>query len=407
MSSYRRGSVHYVWLLLVGLAARPAEPEQENKKPMPEETVTPPAADLQPASPSERRLALLFPGQGSQAVGMGRAFFDAQPPARAVFEEADEALGFSLSKLVFDGPEDDLKLTENTQPAILTVSVAIWRVLEPELKARNLSVCFAAGHSLGEYSAHVAAGTFAFTDAVRTVRTRGQLMQAAVPFGQGAMAAILGLSYEKVNDLCARISDELTAPPPEDPSDPTAQSAAARDALSDPFNSASTPAEAASRVSAVVSPANINSPEQIVISGEAQAVARAADLCKEAGAKRTVMLPVSAPFHCALMQPAQEGLATQLESVPFEDPCFPILCNVDARPIKRGADARDALIRQVTGPVRWVECIEGLQTLGATHFLEVGPGKVLTGLNRQIDRSLRTANIDDPASLEKALASFN
>ena len=337
---------------------------------------------------------------------MGHAFFESSPAARAVFEEADDALGFSLSRLIFEGPEADLKLTENTQPAILTASVAVWRALEPELKNRNLSPCFAAGHSLGEYTAHVAAGTFSFADAVRTVRSRGQLMQSAVPVGQGAMAAILGLTYDVVNDLCAQVSDELTAPPPEDPSDPSDQTAAARDALADPFNSASTLAEAASRVSAVVAPANINSPEQIVISGDLDAVTRAAALCKENGAKRTVMLPVSAPFHCALMQPAQEGLATQLESVAFHDPCFPIVCNADARFIRRGPDARDTLIRQVTGAVRWVECIQLLAATGATHFLEVGPGKVLSGLNRQIDRSLVSVNVDDPASLEKALTLF-
>ncbi len=370
--------------------------EKEQATPQTLDSPKPPSAEIQ--------IALLFPGQGSQNVGMGRAFFDANPAARAVFEEADDALAFPLSKLIFDGPEDDLRLTENTQPAILTVSLALWRVLEPELKSRNLSACFAAGHSLGEYTAHVAAGTFSFADAVRTVRIRGQLMQSAVPVGQGAMAAVLGLGYDVVNDVCARVSDELTAPPPDDPADPGEQTAAPRDALATPFNPASTPSEAASRVSAVVAPANINSPEQIVISGDAAAVARAAELCKEAGAKRTVPLPVSAPFHCALMQPAQEGLANQLESVAFSDPCFPVICNVDARAVKRGADARDTLIRQVTGAVRWVECIEQLVSCGATHFLEVGPGKVLTGLNRQINRDLKTANIEDPASLEKALA---
>ncbi len=357
-------------------------------------------------APNVVKLALLFPGQGSQTVGMGRAVFDSSPAARAVFEEADEVLGFALSKLIFEGPEDDLKLTEHTQPAILTVSTALWRVLAPELATRNVSVCFAAGHSLGEYSAHVAAGTFTFADAVCAVRARGRFMQSAVPVGQGAMAAILGLSYEKVNDLCARVSDELTAPPPENPSNPSEQTAAARDALSDPFNPASTLAEAASRVSAVVSPANINAPEQIVISGQTAAVAQAAALCKEAGAKRIVNLPVSAPFHCALMQPAQESLTSQLESVSFADPLFPVVCNVDARLIRRGPDARDTLIRQVTGAVRWVECIQQLQSAGATHFLEVGPGKVLAGLNRQIDRALVTASLEDPASLEKALEQF-
>ncbi|MGI4829109.1 MAG: ACP S-malonyltransferase [Janthinobacterium lividum] len=376
-------------------------PESNQEPNAPSPTPIPPTD-----AASSPKIALLFPGQGSQVVGMGRAFFDNNPVARQVLEEADEALGFPLTKIIFEGPEDDLKRTENTQPAILATSIAIWRVLEPELKSRNLPICFAAGHSLGEYAAHVAAGTFSFADAVRTVRARGQFMQKAVPVGQGAMAAILGLPYDVVNDLCAQVSDELTAPPPEDPANPSEQTAAARDALSDPFNPASTLAEAASRVSAVVSPANINSPEQIVISGDVEAVNRAAALCKEAGAKRTVLLPVSAPFHCALMQPAQENLATQLEAVAFEDPCFPVACNVDARFIRRGPDARDTLIRQVTGAVRWVECIQLLAANGTTHFLEVGPGKVLNSLNRQIDRALVSASIDEPASLEKALALF-
>lgn len=356
---------------------------------------------------NDPQMALLFPGQGSQYVGMGRAFYEQFPTARAVFEEADEALGFSLSSLIFEGSEDALRMTENTQPAILTTSVAIWRVLQPELAGRGGKVCLAAGHSLGEYSAHVAAGTFSFADAVRTVRARGELMQCAVPAGQGAMAAILGLDYDTVNDLCARVSDEMTAAPPDDPANPSLQTAAARDALADPFNPASTLAEAASRVSAVVSPANLNTPEQIVISGATEPVRRAAALCKEHGAKRTVMLPVSAPFHCALMQPAQEGLGTQLESVAFHDPQLTVICNVDARAVKRGADARDTLIRQVTGAVRWLECIRHLGSCGATHYLEVGPGKVLTGLNRQIDRSLQTFSIEDPESMAEALAIFN
>jgi [acyl-carrier-protein] S-malonyltransferase len=358
-------------------------------------------------------LALLFPGQGSQTVGMGRALCDASPAARAVFEEADDALGFSLSDIIFNGPEDTLKLTEHTQPAILTVSVAALRALEPELKSRNLAIAFAAGHSLGEYSAHVAAGTFSFADAVRTVRARGQFMQAAVPAGEGAMAAILGLPVAQINDICARVSDELTQPAP-DASGPNAQAFATIDAVSDPSNSASTLSEAASRVNAVVSPANMNSPDQTVISGSAAAVARVAELCKEAGAKRTVMLAVSAPFHCALMRPAQDDLAHHLESIPFHDPTFPVAANVDARLLTRGPEVRDALIRQVTGAVRWVECITLLQQQGVTHFIEVGPGKVLTGLNRQIfkqeletgARALSTTNVEDPASLEKTLAAF-
>jgi [acyl-carrier-protein] S-malonyltransferase len=353
---------------------------------------------------STPQIALLFPGQGSQSVGMGRAFFDASPAARAVFEEADDALGFALSRLIFDGPEEDLKLTENTQPAILTMSVAALRVLEPELKSRSLHICFAAGHSLGEYSAHVAAGTFTFADAVRTVRARGQFMQAAVPAGQGAMAAILGLDSARINDICASVSDEMTAPPPEDPSDPAVQSDAIVEAMTDPTRPNTSPSQAAARVSVVVSPANLNSPDQTVISGETAAVERAAALCKEAGAKRTVMLPVSAPFHCRLMQPAKEQLANHLESIAFSDPVFPIAANVDARFIRRAAESRDALIRQVTGAVRWVECVQLLASSGATHFIEVGPGKVLSSLNRQIDRDLKTTNVDDPASLEKALA---
>jgi [acyl-carrier-protein] S-malonyltransferase len=351
-------------------------------------------------------LALLFPGQGSQTVGMGRAFYDASPAARAVLEEADDALGFALSKIIFEGPEDQLKLTEHTQPAILTVSIAALRVLEPELKSRGLSVGFAAGHSLGEYSAHVAAGTFSFADAVRTVRSRGQFMQAAVPAGEGAMAAILGLGAERINDICAQVSDELTQAPPEHPANPTEQAFATTDAVADPANSATTPVQAAAKVSAVVSPANLNSPDQTVISGSKAAVERAAELCKEAGAKRTVMLPVSAPFHCALMQPAQDELASTLEAIVFNDPAFPVAANVDARLMTRGTEVRDALIRQVTGPVRWTECIALLQQSGVTQYIEVGPGKVLTGLNRQIDRELATTNVEDPASLEKLLATF-
>ncbi|HEY4356098.1 MAG TPA: ACP S-malonyltransferase [Acidobacteriaceae bacterium] len=354
------------------------------------------------------QIALLFPGQGSQTVGMGKALYDTFPAAKAVFDEADSALGFALSKLVFEGPEDQLKLTEHTQPAILTVSVAAYRVLEPELKSRGLNAAFAAGHSLGEYSAHVAAGTFSFAEAVQTVRARGQFMQTAVPAGEGAMAAILGLPYEQINDICARVSDELTKLPENAPGNaPAEQSVQLREAVEEPGNGIDTPAQAAAQVSAVVSPANLNSPDQTVISGSTAAVERAAALCKEAGAKRTVMLPVSAPFHCALMRPAQEQLASHLEAVRFQDPAIPVAANADAALVSRGAAARDALIRQVTGAVRWVECIRLLQTSGATHFIEVGPGKVLTGLNRQIDRALVTVNVEDPASLEKTLASFS
>jgi [acyl-carrier-protein] S-malonyltransferase len=309
---------------------------------------------------------------------MGRDLYDNFPVARAVFDEADEALGFALSKLIFEGPEEQLKLTEHTQPAILTVSVAAARVLAE----KGIQPAFAAGHSLGEYSAHVAAGTFTFADAVRTVRSRGRYMQQAVPPGEGAMAAILGLSAALISEICSQVSDELTPLP----TTPEAQNFSARNA--------------------VVSPANLNSPDQTVISGAAAAVQLAADRCKEAGAKRTVMLQVSAPFHCALMQPAQDALAKDLESILFNDPVVPIAANVDARLITRGPDSRDCLIRQVTGPVRWVECIQLLIAQGATHFIEVGPGKVLSGLMRQIDRNQKAPNVEDSASLDKTLAAL-
>jgi len=325
-------------------------------------------------------IALLFPGQGSQSVGMGRDLYDNFAAARAVFEEADEALGFALSKVIFEGPEETLRLTEHTQPAILTVSTAAARVLTEA----GVTAAMAAGHSLGEYSAHVAAGTLSFADAVRAVRLRGRYMQQAVPAGEGAMAAILGLDPELIRVICEQVEDKLTPLP------------------GDPAGLNFVPG------SAVVAAANLNSPGQTVISGAKAAVERAAELCKQAGAKRAVMLPVSAPFHCKLMQPAQESLARDLAELEFRDPAFPVAANVSARLITTGVAAREALVAQVTGAVRWVECIELLAAEGATQFVEVGPGRVLSGLLKQIQGKDAAAalNVEDSASLEKTLAAL-
>lgn len=307
------------------------------------------------------KIAFLFPGQGSQAVGMGRDLAENFPAARQTFEEADEALGFSLSKLCFEGPEEQLRLTEFTQPAIFTVSTAASRILAE----RGVRPGLVAGHSLGEYSAHVAAGTLAFADGIRAVRSRGKFMQEAVPAGEGAMAAVLALAAEEIAKACAEASAETGKP---------------------------------------VSPANINSPDQTVISGAIQAVEKAAELCKSRGARKAVMLPVSAPFHCALMQPAQDRLAELLHGLPFTNPSIPVAVNVDAALVSGAEEARSALIRQVTGAVRWVECMQLLMAQQPAHFIEVGPGKVLCGLMRQIDRQQRCLNVEDSASLEKTLA---
>ena len=294
---------------------------------------------------------------------MGKELAENYPVARRTFEEADETLGYKLSELCFEGPEEKLKLTEITQPAILTASVAAWRVLEEKGLKPELVADYVAGHSLGEYSAHVAAGTLAFADAVRTVRNRGRYMQEAVPVGVGAMAAILGMTFDKVSE----ISNEAAQ-------------------------------------GEVCQAANINSPEQIVISGHAGAVNRAIKLATERGAKKAISLPVSAPFHCSLMQPAQERLAADLGALSFHDPSFPVVCNVDAAVVDSAEAARGALIRQVTGSVKWEPSVRLLIDRGASLFVEVGPGKVLWGLMRQIDRSKTCLTVGDEASLQKTLA---
>jgi [acyl-carrier-protein] S-malonyltransferase len=308
---------------------------------------------------SSSNIAFLFPGQGSQAVGMGKELAEKYPVAGKAFDEADEALGYKLSQLCFEGPEDQLKLTEITQPAILTASVAAFRVLAE----KGLRPGFVAGHSLGEYSAHVAAGTISFSDAVCTVRNRGKYMQEAVPVGVGAMAAILGMDLEKVTAVCKDASH-----------------------------------------GEVCEPANINSAEQIVISGHKPAVERAAKLASDHGAKRAVLLQVSAPFHCSLMKPAQDRLAADLAALAFQKPQVPVVCNVDAEFIIDGEHGRDALVRQVTGAVKWEQSIRDLIGQGVQTFVEVGPGKVLCGLMRQIDRSKTALNVGDEASLQKAMA---
>jgi [acyl-carrier-protein] S-malonyltransferase len=292
---------------------------------------------------------------------MGRDLAVAFPIARQTFEEANDALGFDLAQLCFSGPEEQLRLTEFTQPAIFTVSVAALRVLA----AAGATADYFAGHSLGEYSANVAAGTIEFAPAARTVRRRGQLMQEAVPAGQGAMAAILGMPVESVIAACQDASSEVGAP---------------------------------------VEPANMNSPEQTVISGATAAVERAIALAKERGARRAVLLQVSAPFHCSLMQPAQDALAPVLESLSFLPARVPVVVNVDAALVTDAEVLRDALVRQVTGAVRWTESMQLLIAEGVTNFVEVGPGKVLSGLLRQIDRSQKCGQAEDPASIEKLLA---
>lgn len=302
------------------------------------------------------KTAFLFPGQGSQFAGMGKALADAYPAARLVFEEADQALGFPLSKLCFEGPDQDLKLTHNTQPAMLTVSTAALAVL----RENGIMPDYVAGHSLGEYSALVAAGGLPFAGAVRLVRKRGQYMQEAVAPGVGAMAALLKLPADKLDAIL--------------------QEAAQGE---------------------VVAAANLNSPDQVVIAGHTGAVNRAMELAKAAGAKRAVLLPVSAPFHCPLMKPAQDRLAADLHTAVFSDLSVPLVNNWQAREIRGASDARQGLFEQVPNPVRWLDSIQYLAAQGVGRFLEVGAGSVLTGLLRNIDPALKGSKFGEPADLEK------
>jgi [acyl-carrier-protein] S-malonyltransferase len=306
-------------------------------------------------------IAFLFPGQGAQKVGMGKALAERFSVCREAFREADDALGEPLSRLCFEGPEDQLLLTKNTQPAILAASVAAWRALDAEgVRAR-----FAAGHSLGEYSAHVAAGTLSYADALRTVRRRGQYMQEAVPLGEGAMAAILGLDAAAVTSACAEAEREQPG--------------------------------------RVVTPANLNAPGQIVIAGHAAAVGRAGELAKARGAKRVIPLNVSAPFHSPLMKPAEERLAPVLRALRANDPAIPVVANVDAEPKQQAAAAIDALIRQVSAPVRWEDVVRRLIAEGARVFVELGPGSVLAGLVKKVDRGATVMSIEDVDGLSAAL----
>ncbi len=305
-------------------------------------------------------VGLLFPGQGSQSVGMGKDFYDNYPVAKQIFEEANEVLELDLTTICFEGPEETLKLTTNTQPAILTTSIAALRVLQEQI---DLNVECVAGHSLGEYSALVCAGAVEFADAVRTVRKRGQYMQEAVPVGTGTMAAIIGLPQEKVEELCQQINNENN----------------------------------------IVTLANINSSGQFVISGHTQAVNALVELAKEHGAKRAIPLAVSAPFHCPLMRPAAERLDETLQAVTFQNLNIPLVNNAEASVITSGAEARASLVRQVYKSVEWEKSIRLMSERGVTTFIEVGPGKVLSGLLRRIDRKLKGLNVFDLKSLEKTV----
>ena len=321
--------------------------------------VRPPAVHAGLMAPVTMTIAFLFPGQGSQTVGMGKAFYQTSPGAKAIFEEANAALGFDLTRLAFEGPDTELALTANTQPAVLTASVAA----ATACAERGLKPALTAGHSLGEYSALVVAGALRFADAVRIVRRRGELMQDAVPVGTGAMAAIMGIELAAVEGVCAEAAQ-----------------------------------------GEVVEIANVNSSLQIVIAGHRAAVERAVGLATARGGKMSVMLPVSAPFHCSLMAPAGVKLAHELDAITVTDPTLPVVRNVDGGVTRRAQDVRPFLLKQVASPVRWTDCVQRLAGEGATAYVEVGPGRVLSGLVRRIVNGARGQSVEDPAGVDRALA---
>ncbi len=309
-----------------------------------------------------KEIAFIFPGQGSQSVGMGKELYERFPAAKAVFDAADAALGFSITDLCFNGPEEELRKTFNTQPAILTVSIACYEVL----KEHGIVPKIVAGHSLGEYSALVAAGTLSFSDAVQLVRKRGQFMQDAVPLGEGSMAAVLGLERQTVVEICQKAQEEFGA----------------------------------------VQAVNFNCPGQIVIAGKKEAVEKAAEMLKAAGAKRAIMLPVSAPFHSTLMKPAAERLEAELKTITANDALIPVVANVNGQIITNGQEIKVSLVKQADSPVEWEECIAEIVKYGANTLVEVGPGKVLTALTKKITKDVESLNVEDLASLEKNLDYF-